>query len=288
MFTPTTGSGYSGSTGTASFTVNPVTSTTTSLSASPNSPQFLGTNVTLTATVSPSAAPGIVQFQVNGTNIGGPVTVSGGTAHLQTSSLPAGTDQLKAEFVAQPGSGFAASTGSLTYTVKGLNDTSVSLSSSANPSQLGVPVTFTATVTDPTTPTGTLTFSTGGQAIAGCATLTLDDNAATCTTTFSTPGSYTVTAAYSGDAISSGSSASLTQVVGHAGRGYWIVGSDGSVHNYGDGSNYGSEAGTRLNAPIVGDGVHARRQGLLAGRRRRRHLHLRRRRLLRLDGRPCT
>ncbi len=48
--------------------------------------------MTLTATVSPSAAPGTVQFEVGTIDFGSPVTVSGGhgpSAH--TSTLPVGT-----------------------------------------------------------------------------------------------------------------------------------------------------------------------------------------------------
>jgi hypothetical protein len=36
------------------------------------------------------------------------------------------------------------------------------------------------------------------------------------------------------------------------GKGYWLVGADGSVEAYGDATNYGSMAGQPLNAPIVG------------------------------------
>ena len=46
---------------------------------------------------------------------------------------------------------------------------------------------------------------------------------------------------------------------------------------------FGSTGAIRLNQPDRGHGRHPRRPGLLAGGLRRRHLHLRRRRLLRLD-----
>ena len=66
------------------------------------------------------------------------------------------------------------------------------------------------------------------------------------------------------------------------GKGYWLVASDGGIFAYGDAAFYGSTGGMHLNQPIVGMAVHPRRQGLLAGGLRRRHLRLRRRRLLRL------
>ena len=64
--------------------------------------------------------------------------------------------------------------------------------------------------------------------------------------------------------------------------GYWLVASDGGVFSFGAASFYGSAGGTRLNAPGDGSGGHARRSGLLAGGVRRRRVHLRRCRILRL------
>jgi Bacterial Ig-like domain (group 3) len=109
---------YSGSTGTAWLTVLPpqATPTTTTLSVSPPSPQQFGTNETLTATISPSAAPGSVQFEDNGNNIGSPVTVSGGTAQIQTSSEPVGTDNLSAVFTPSSGD-YSGSTGTASLTL---------------------------------------------------------------------------------------------------------------------------------------------------------------------------
>ena len=36
------------------------------------------------------------------------------------------------------------------------------------------------------------------------------------------------------------------------GQGYWMVGRDGGIFNYGDAGFYGSAGGLRLNRPIVG------------------------------------
>ena len=77
---------------------------------SPPSPVQFGTAVTLTATVSPSAAPGVVQFEVDGSDFGSAVTVSGGTAVLLTSTLPVGDDSLTAVFTPTAGNGYAGST----------------------------------------------------------------------------------------------------------------------------------------------------------------------------------
>ena len=71
------------------------------------------------------------------------------------------------------------------------------------------------------------------------------------------------------------------------GKGYWLVASDGGIFTYGDAGFFGS-AGHPPERAHRGHGGHARRKGLLAGGLRRRHLHLRRRRLLRLGRRPST
>jgi hypothetical protein len=74
------------------------TATTTTLNVTPSGPQDTGTSVTLEATVSPSAA-GSVQFRDGSTDIGSPVTLSGGTASTSTSSLTAGAHTLHAVFI---------------------------------------------------------------------------------------------------------------------------------------------------------------------------------------------
>ncbi len=71
------------------------------------------------------------------------------------------------------------------------------------------------------------------------------------------------------------------------GGGYWLVASDGGIFNYGDAGFYGSAGVDPPQQAHRGHGGHARRARLLAGGLRRRHLQLRRRRLLRLPRRPA-
>ncbi|MEV4312600.1 Ig-like domain-containing protein [Actinocrispum sp. NPDC049592] len=77
----------------------PVT-TSTALAVTPAGPVNQGTNVTLTATVTPGAAAagGTVQFKDGATNLGSPVAVNQGTATLSTTALPVGTRSLTAVF----------------------------------------------------------------------------------------------------------------------------------------------------------------------------------------------
>ncbi len=62
---------------------------------------------------------------------------------------------------------------------------------------------------------------------------------------------------------------------------------DGGIFAFGDAGFYGSMGGQHLNAPVVGMAADPDGRRLLAGRLRRRHLRLRRRRLPRLDRRPA-
>ena len=92
-----------------------------------------------------------------------------------------------------------------------------------------------------------------------------------------------------GDASFFGSAGSIhlnQPIVGMAatpdGGGYWLVASDGGIFTYGDAAFLGSRGGQPPQLAHRGHGGHGGREGLLAGGRGRRHLHLRRRRLLRL------
>jgi len=90
--------------------------------------------------------------------------------------------------------------------------TSVTLTSSPNPSQSGQAVTFSASVASGGgTPTGTITFNDGGTVLG---TVTLAGGAATLTTTALTVGTHSITAAYSGGSgYGAATSATLSQVV---------------------------------------------------------------------------
>jgi hypothetical protein len=254
IFTPKSGSGYGGSTGgPLSFTVTAI-STTTTLLASPASPQFAGTDETLTATISPSAATGTVQFEVGSTNIGSPASVSGGVAHIQTSALPVGTDSLSAKFTPTAGNGYSGSTGGpLSFTVNPLTPTTTTLTASpASPQEFGTQETLTATISPSAAP-GRVQFEANGSDIGDA--VTVSAGTAKVETSSLAAGTDALSAVFiptngSGYGGSTGT-ASFT-VAGHAGNGYWLVGSDGSVHNYGDAANDGSASSMHLNAPIVG------------------------------------
>ncbi len=92
-------------------TGTPLTTTTsTALTTSPASPIAQGTRVALTATVTPAAATGTVQFKDGTTNIGNPVTVTNGTASSTTSRLTVGSHQLTAVFTPTDPAAYSPST----------------------------------------------------------------------------------------------------------------------------------------------------------------------------------
>ena len=92
--------------------------------------------------------------------------------------------------------------------------TTTALASSADPVETGQAVTFTATVTGGTTPTGTVTFSDGSTVLGGGSVELSDAGKASLSTSSLSAGSHSITAAYSGDsAHTKSTSTALDQVV---------------------------------------------------------------------------
>jgi hypothetical protein len=214
----------------------------TTLQSSQN-PSTVNNLVTFTATVSAvnpgqPTPTGIVTFTANGISIPecpNPVNLVNGVATCNTRSLAAGPDLIKASY---SGDGnYGPSMAQLTQIInKGNSNTA--LRSSQNPSNLGSPVTLTATVTavnpGPLAPTGTVTFTTSGNPIPECSTaVTLVGGTATCTTQSLPAGSDPINAVYSGDANFTGSMNQLIQVV-NAGNSQTVLQSSKNPSNFND------------------------------------------------------
>ena len=97
-----------------------------------------------------------------------------------------------------------------------------------------------------------------------------------------------------GDARSYGSMAGrplAKPIVGIAatpsGRGYWLVATDGGIFGFGDAHFYGSTGAIRLNQPIVGMTATPSGHGYWFVAADGGSVQLRRRALLRLDGRDA-
>jgi phospholipase C len=188
--------------------------TTTSLSASPN-PSTYGQPVTFTATVSSSSGTptGKVKF-VHGSATLGTVTLSKGVASYTIETLGAGTQSITAVYDGT--AAYSGSTSAVWSQVVTQATSSVTLSSSLNPSAYGQSVTFTATVVPEFsgTPAGMVTFK-NGTATLGSATLA--SGVAVFTATTLSVATHSITAVYHGNAAYAGStSAILSQVVSHA------------------------------------------------------------------------
>ena len=178
-------------------------------------PSILGQSVTFTAAVASGAGTptGTVTFYDSTTIIGTGTLDDTGQARFTASSLSGGSHTITASY---GGDGnFNPSTSStLTQTVN-MADTTITVTSDANPSILGQSVTFTAAVASGAgTPTGTVTFSIDSVAQSA---VSLSGGRAILSTTSLSFGSYTISAKYSGDTnfITSRSSV-LTQTVNRA------------------------------------------------------------------------
>ena len=155
----TGGTGFGGSQGTQSVTVN--NSTTTTVASTPSSPITSGTSITFTATISGSPSVGTVTFYAGPglTNpIGSPVNVSGGTAtSTADTTLPVGTDTITVVY--SGGTDFAGSQGTQSVTVNAATTTTLT-STPASPVTSGTLINFKATISgDPSV--GTVTFYAG-------------------------------------------------------------------------------------------------------------------------------
>lgn len=194
--------------------------TTTVLSSSAN-PANGGATIRLTATVTPSstnaiagALSGTATFQEGSTVLGTVTLSTGGVATLDISTLSVGTHAITVTYSGNDG--YAVSTSNTLPQKVQLADTTVQLSSSANPSIAGSGVSFTAVVAGTGgIPTGTVSFLDGAVTL-GTAPIGASGQATFSLSTLSA-GSHPITAKYEGDAKDSGSTSMiLTQVVQQA------------------------------------------------------------------------
>jgi hypothetical protein len=185
-----------------------VTQSATAATGSPSAnPAAYGQTETFTVHLL-AAAPGAgipggtVQFSLNGTAFGTPVSVSGGTATSSpaTNLLP-GTYTVT--YVTSGDPNFLGTSGSFTFVVS-LIPTTTGLTATPNPVVFGQPLTLVATVshsTGPGTPSGTVTFKDGATVLATetAAASSGGSAQASFTTALLASGTHTITATYSGD-----------------------------------------------------------------------------------------
>jgi uncharacterized delta-60 repeat protein len=186
---------YDGDTEFAPSTSTPVSQTvdpaptSTSLASAPN-PSTYGAAATFTATVT-TGATGNVEFR-EGVTLIGSAAINAGSAVFQTTTLPAGPHSITAFYLGD--GNYAASNSSTIVHVVNQAPSTVTVSSSLNPSTFGQAVTFTATLS--TGATGTVNFFDGATPL-GSAVISSD--AATLTTSSLGGGSHSISAVYAGD-----------------------------------------------------------------------------------------
>ena len=186
------------------FTVTPTT-LTVALASSEN-PSTYGNAVLFTATL-PNDATGTVVFHDDTTGLDvGTGIISGGIATRPTNSLTAGTHSITAQYSGDTNYSAATST-PLSQSVNKATST-VTLTSSFNPSTFGASVTFTATL--PVDATGTVTFLDGTTTLG---TGTITSGVATLATSSLAGGTHSISAQYPGDSNYSGAFSTVSQVV---------------------------------------------------------------------------
>lgn len=179
----------------------------TTVTANPSAATF-GQSVSISATVTGSSPTGTVQFKDGTTNLGSAVTLSSGAASLNTSALAVGSHTVTAVY-----SGDTANSSSVSPAVSltvAKAPSAISLTSTSASTTQGQSVSFTATVSGNLL-SGTIEFMDGSTSLGVFA---INACTASLTTSALSVGTHNITAIYSGDANSQGStSAVLTETV---------------------------------------------------------------------------
>lgn len=191
-----------------------VTARTVTVAVSAAGSVTLGNPITLTATLSPSAAPGTVRFFADGVDVSGAVaadTTDGITTYnWSPSSVGDGTATITATYTSSDG-GYA-SQGTSTSTNVTINPATTTLVAEAvQTGGAGTSLTFTANLTSTfgakaDIDGGSVTFSISGSACTGMAAVTVTDGVATLTGVICTAATRQVTATYTGSGNYAGSS----------------------------------------------------------------------------------
>jgi hypothetical protein len=164
--------------------------TATTFSVSPASSAYHGATVKLSATVSPKAAAGSVEFR-DGSKTLKTVAVKSGAATYSTTTLPDGVNKLSAVFVPTDSGAYSSST-SVTHSLKVIaHPTTTSLKASKTTIKKGQKVTLTAKETPAVA--GSIAFYDGKKKLA---TVKVSKGGATYSTTKLSVGTHSLKAVF--------------------------------------------------------------------------------------------
>ena len=213
VFSGSTGFGASTSTA-KTVTVSdptPIDEDTTTTVSAPSS-ATKGDAVTLSATVAPNPGGGTVQFKVDGTDVGSPAAVTGGTASIQHTFTANGSREVTAVFSGAAGfNGSTSAAKAVTVNDPAPTDEDTTTTvTSPGAAITGDAVTLSASVS-PTPNGGTVQFKVDGTDVGSPAAVTGGN--ASIQHTFTTVGSRQVTAVYSGAAGYNGSTSAAKTIV---------------------------------------------------------------------------
>ncbi|HWW23183.1 MAG TPA: FG-GAP-like repeat-containing protein [Edaphobacter sp.] len=216
------GSGYAANSVAVLLNQDDVPVVSGTLTSNPN-PSTVGQPFTLTATLAPpppstATLAGLIQFAIDGIDAGSATLSSNAATITAPSTLSIGTHTATATWFGN--STYPAITLTATHTVEGIPVT-LNLTSSLNPAAVGQAVVLSAAVanspTDPPstpTPTGTLTFTDNGTPLGTPVSITGGGTSSwSLLKGFSTGGKHIIVVTYSGDAIHSPATATLTEIV---------------------------------------------------------------------------
>jgi streptogramin lyase len=189
-------SGDAGDTGSTSTALTQVVNqdTTNTVVTSSLNPSKTGQSVTLTATVTPSAATGTVTFMDGAASLA-TERVTAGVGTFATTTLALGSHSITAVYSGDNNDLDSTSPIMTQVVSNGSTGTTTTLTSSANPAKLGAKITFTAKVS-PSAATGKVTFKDGTKTLG---TATLKKGVATFSTTKLALGTHQITAVYAGE-----------------------------------------------------------------------------------------
>jgi hypothetical protein len=196
----------------SAVTAYPIPASQTVLLSSAN-PSQAGQAVTFTATVTGSSPSGIVQFMDGTTNLGPVVTLSGGAATFSTNGLSFGNHSITVAYSGDARNGASVSSAVVQVVNQTISSTTLIVSPAA-PSA-GQTISLTAYITG-SAPAGTVQFFDGAVSLGS---VPVTAGQAVLTTVSLVAGSHSITAVYSGDTNTAGSTSHAATVDVAAGTG---------------------------------------------------------------------